>query len=105
MTFLAALVLADPPPGVTDLDWRSFLTGSILTPVGLVIGFLSGVVAPGWILKQVSKERDAARADLAVMQKLMIDELVPLLTRNVDVLKSIDSKMEPPTIRLREPGP
>lgn len=97
------LAAADPNTPVPK-DWISFIEGGIITPVALVSGLVMGIVVPSYIYKQVVKERDEYRDAHAALQKLMVDELVPLLTRNVDVLKSIDSKMEPPTFRLKDPG-
>lgn len=111
MTLLAALLAADP--SLQGFDWPAFLSGGGgITAASLALGLIGGVLAPGYIYKATLRDLAAARAETATargekdaMVKVLLEELVPLLTRNVDVLKAIDAKMEPPTIRLRDPGP
>jgi hypothetical protein len=80
---LAQLIADSSPVGADSFPW----VGAVLTPTA----------AAGVFYKMWHDER----ADRLAMTKLMLDEVVPLLTRNVDVLKSIDEKLEPPTVRLR----
>lgn len=111
MTLLAVLLAADP--SLQGFDWPAFLTGGGgITAASLALGLIGGVLAPGYIYKATLRDLAAARAETVAARKekdamvtVMIDELVPLLTRNVDVLKAIDAKMEPSTFRLRDQGP
>jgi hypothetical protein len=93
-------------------DWPSILTGGGgITAATLAAALILGVLVPGWAYKaairdrdQAIADRDKALADKDALQKIMLDEIVPLLTRNVDILKAIDARMEPPPIRRREGG-
>lgn len=83
---VAQLIADTSPVGAEALPW----IGGVLTPTA----------AAGVFYKMWHDERK----DRMALNTVMMDEVIPLLTRNVDVLKSIDAKLEPPTVRLRDGG-
>lgn len=83
---LAQLAADSAPVSPEAFPW----IGAVLTPTA----------AAGVFYKMWHDERN----DRMALNKLMMDEVVPLLVRNVDVLKSIDAKLERPTVRLRGDG-
>lgn len=81
------LIADSAPSGAEALPW----IGGVLTPTAA-----AGVFYKMW--------HDERTDRLALMQ-LMLTEVVPLMARNVDVLKSIDEKLERPTVKLRDERP
>jgi hypothetical protein len=91
--------MADP----SAIDLRDFVLGGIITPVAVVIGLVSKVIVPGWIYRDVVKERDDSRVETKTMNDAIKDEVIPLVTRNLDLLKAIEPRIAPPSVNLRDP--
>lgn len=76
---------AAPDPGDLGAAWP-WVTG-IVTPTAVAAIFYK-------LFHDAKGERDA-------LQKVMMDELIPLMTRNVDVLKAIEEKLAPSEVHLK----
>lgn len=86
-----AQLIADTAPAAPDLGQAWPWVTGIVTPTAV-----AGIFYKAW--HDAKGERDA-------LQKVMMEELIPLMTRNVDVLKAIEAKLAPPTVKFRDDAP
>lgn len=63
-------------------------------PLAFALMFLFGWIVPKWTFSQARADRDKALADLAALQKSLLDDVVPALTRSTDAVARSTDLME-----------
>lgn len=101
MTLLHALVVAGGQASPDDLiGWAKAvggLSGASLLAIA-VVAFARGWVVRGAEYRTVVEQRDKLMAT-------MLDEVIPLATRQTDLLAKIEPRIQPVAVQVRDTGP